>query len=100
MSQDILGGSLPDDDEIDRDKTDKFKPWLPQIVDTDVLSHIKLSSDEDLQVRLCDLCKKYKNIFSNELPAAQKKFQNFLEQYKLRSGKSPDIGLSHAPNLQ
>ena len=25
----ILGGSAPDDDEIDHDKTDTFKPWLP-----------------------------------------------------------------------
>ena len=30
MSQNILGGSLPDDDEIDHDKTDTFKPWLRQ----------------------------------------------------------------------
>ena len=52
MSQDILGGSLPDDDEIDHDKTNTFKPLLPQIADTDVLSLIKKSGDEDLQVQL------------------------------------------------
>ena len=28
-AQHILGGSAPDDDEIDHDKTDTFKPWLP-----------------------------------------------------------------------
>ena len=30
MSQNILGGSLLDDDEIDYDKTDTFKSWLRQ----------------------------------------------------------------------
>ena len=28
-SQNLLGGFLPDDDEIDHDKSDTFKPWLP-----------------------------------------------------------------------
>ena len=36
----ILGGSAPDDDEIDHDKTDTFKPWLPSASTTDVLSLI------------------------------------------------------------
>ena len=77
MSQDMLGGSLRDDDEIDRDKTDKFKPWLPQIVDIVVLSLIKISDDEDLQVQLRALCNKYKNIFCNELPGAPAKIPKF-----------------------
>ena len=38
MSQNILGGSLPDDDEIDYDKTDMFKPWLRQPDTSDELS--------------------------------------------------------------
>ena len=37
MSQNILGGSLPDDEEIDNDKTDTFKPWLRQPDTSDVL---------------------------------------------------------------
>ena len=36
-AQHILGGSAPDDDEIDHDKTDTFKPWLPSPSATDVL---------------------------------------------------------------
>ena len=47
MSQNILGGSLPDDDEIDHDKTDTFKPWLRQPDNSDVLSQIKISGDKD-----------------------------------------------------
>ena len=39
-AQRILGGSTPDDDEIDHDKTDTFKPWLPSRSTTDVLSLI------------------------------------------------------------
>ena len=43
ISQNIFGGSLPDDDEIDHDKTDTFKPWLRQPDTSDVLSQIKIS---------------------------------------------------------
>ena len=71
------GGLLPDNDEIDHYKTNTLKPWLAQIADTDVLSLIKISSKEDLQ-DLRALCRKYKNIFSNELPAASAKIPNFL----------------------
>ena len=53
--------------------TKRIKPWLPQIIDKGVLSLIKISDDEDLQVRLRALCNKYKNIFCNELPGAPKK---------------------------
>ena len=43
MPQNILGDSLPDDDEIDHDKTDAFKGWLRQPDTSDVLSQIKIS---------------------------------------------------------
>ena len=72
-AQNILGGSAPDDDEIDHDKTDTFKPWLPSPSTTDILSLIHISGNEDLQHRLLTLCKEYKDIFSNELPAAPAK---------------------------
>ena len=49
MSKNILGGSLPDDDEIDNDKTDTFKPWLRQPDNSDVLSQIKISGDTDMK---------------------------------------------------
>ena len=48
MSQNILGVSLPDDDEIDHDKTDTFKSWLRQPDNSDVLSQIKISGDKDV----------------------------------------------------
>ena len=73
-SENPLSGSLPDDDKIDHDKTDTFKPWLPSHSDVDVL-HI--SGDEDLQRRLGPLCQEYKDVFSNELPAATAKIKNF-----------------------
>ena len=41
-AQSILGGSLPDNDEIDHDKNDTFKPWLPTPSTTDVLSLIHI----------------------------------------------------------
>ena len=76
-AQHILGGSAPDDDEIDRDKTDTFKPWLPSPSTTDVLSLIHISGDKDLQHRLRTLCKEFKDIFSNELPTAPAKIPEF-----------------------
>ena len=48
-AQSILGTSLPDNDEIDHDKNDTFKPWLPTPSTTDVLSLIHISGDKDLQ---------------------------------------------------
>ena len=76
-AQHILGGSAPDDDEIDHDKTDAFKPWLPSPSTTDVLSLIHISGDKDLQHRLRTLCNEFKDIFSNELPAAPAKIPEF-----------------------
>ena len=66
-AQNILGGSAPDDDEIDHDKTDTFKPWLFSPSTTDVLSLIYISGDRDLQHRLRTLGKEFKHIASNEL---------------------------------
>ena len=51
-AQHILGGSAPGDDEIDHDKTDAIKPWLPSPSTTDDLSLIHISGDKDLQHRL------------------------------------------------
>ena len=77
-AQHILGGSAPDDDdEIDHDKTDTFKPWLPSPSTTDALSLIHISGDKDLQLRLRTLCNESKDIFSNELPAAPAKIPEF-----------------------
>ena len=59
---------LYNDDEIDHDKTDTFKPWSTPSSDTDILSLIHFSCDEDLQSRLRTLCTEFADIFSNELP--------------------------------
>ena len=65
-AQHILGGSAPDDDdEIDHDKTNTFKPWLPSASTTDILSLIHISGDKDLQHRLRTLCNEFKDIFSS-----------------------------------
>ena len=77
LSHNILGGSLPDDDEIDHDKTDTFKPWLHQPDTSDVLSQIKISGDKDFQHKIRKVCLKYRDIFSNELPAAPAKIPEF-----------------------
>ena len=38
-----------DDDDIDHDKTDTFKPWSTPSSNTNILSLIHFSGDEDLQ---------------------------------------------------
>ena len=45
------------DDDIDHDKIDTFKPWSTTSSDTDILSLIYFSGDEDLQSRLLTLCR-------------------------------------------
>ena len=80
MSQNILRGSLPDDDEVDHDKTDTHRNtsgWLRQPDTSDVLSQIKISGDKDLQQKIRNVCVKYRDIFSNELPAAPAKIPEF-----------------------
>ena len=49
-------------------KTDTFKPWSTPSSNTDILSLIYLSGDEDLQFRLRTLCTEFSDIFSNDLP--------------------------------
>ena len=93
-AQHILGGSAPDDDEIDHDKTDTFKPWLPLLSTTDVLSLIHISDDKDLQHRLRTLCKEFKDIFSDELPAAPAKIPEFHltvkdDEWKVARNRAP-----------
>ena len=67
-SEQLSRAPLYDDDEIDHDKTDTFKPWSTTFFDTDILSLIHLSGDEDLESRLRTLFTEFADIFSNELP--------------------------------
>ena len=95
-AQNFLGGSAPDDDEIDHDKTDTFKPWLPSPSTTDILSLIHISSDKDLQHRLRTLCKEFEDIFSNELPAAPAKIPEFHltvkdDEWKVARSRAPPL---------
>ena len=67
-SEKLSRAPLYDDDEIDHDTIDTFKPWSKSYSDTDILFLIHLSGDEDLQSRLRTLCTELADIFSNELP--------------------------------
>ena len=67
-SEQLSTAPLYDDDDIDHDKTDIFKSWSTSSSDTDILSLIHFSGDEDLQSRLRTLCTEFADIFSNELP--------------------------------
>ena len=67
-SEKVSRAPLYDDDEIDQDTIDTFKPWSKSYSDTDILFLIHLSGDEDLQSRLRTLCTELADIFSNELP--------------------------------
>ena len=73
---------------------DTFKPWLPSPLTTDVLPLIHISGDKDLQHRLHTLCKEFKDIFSNELPAAPAKIPEFHltvkdDEWKVARNRAP-----------
>ena len=67
-SEQLSRAPLYDDDDMDHDKTDTFKPWSTPSSDTINLSLIHFSGDEDLLSRLRTLCTEFSDIFSNELP--------------------------------
>ena len=59
---------LYDDDDIDHDKIDSFNPSSTPSSNTDILSLIYFSGDQDLQYRLRTLYAEFSDIFSNDLP--------------------------------
>ena len=83
---------LYDNDEIDHDKTDTFKPWSTTSSDTDIHPLIHLSGDEDLQSRLRTLCTEFSDIFSNDLPKdpadIQPPFNLIVDDTKWKVGKN------------
>ena len=90
-SEQLSRAPLYDDDEIDHDKTDTFKPWSTSYSDTDILSLIHLSGDEDLRSRLRTLCTEVADIFSNELPkepADIPPFNLIVDDTKCKVGKN------------
>ena len=69
----------------------KRKPWSTPDSDTDILSLIHLSGDEDLQSRLRTLCTELSDIFSNELPkepADISPFKLIVDVTKWKVGKN------------
>ena len=89
-SEQLSRAPLYDDDDIDHDKTDTFKPWSSPSSDTDILSLIHFSGDEDLQSRLRTLCTEFADIFSNELPkepANIPPFNLIVDNLKWKVGK-------------
>ena len=64
-SEQLSRAPLYDDDEIDHDKTDTFKPWSTPPSNTDILSLIHFSGDEYLPSQLRTLCT---DTFCNDLP--------------------------------
>ena len=90
-SEQLSRAPLYDDDEIDHDKIDTFKPSSTTSFGTDILSLIHLSGDEDLQSRLRTLCTEFADIFSNELPkeaADIPPFKLIIDETKWKVGKN------------
>ena len=67
-SKQLSRAPLYDDDDIDHDKTDTFKPWSTPSSNTDSLSLIHFSGDEDLQSRLCTPWTELSDISSDDFP--------------------------------
>ena len=90
-SEQLSRTPLYDDDDIDHDKTDTFKPWSSRSSNTDILSLIHFSGDEDLQSRLRTLCSEFSDIFSKDLPkepANIPPFNLIVDNLKWRVGKN------------
>ena len=76
-SEQLSRAPLYDEDDIDHDKTDTFKPWSSPSSNTDILSLIHFSGDEDLQSRLRTLCTEFSDTFSDELSKEPAKIPPF-----------------------
>ena len=90
-SEQLSRAPLYDDDDIDHDKTDTFGPWSSPSSNTDILSLIHFSGDEDLQSRLRTLCTEFSDIFSNDLPnepANIPPFNLIVDNLKWKVGKN------------
>ena len=68
-SEDTL---IEDDDEIDNEYTDVFRPWLQPVdvdPDVDILDAIHIEGSPALQSALRSLCEEFRDIFANTLPS-------------------------------
>ena len=86
-SEQLSRAPLYDDDDIDHDKTDMFKPRSSPSSNTDILSLIHFSGDEDLQSRFRTLCTEFSDIFSKE-PANIPPFNLIVDNLKWKVGKN------------
>ena len=87
-SEQLSRAPLYDDDDIDHDT---FKPWSTASSDTDFLSLVHLSGNEDLQSRLRTLSTEFADLFSNDLPkdpADTPPFKLIVDDTKLKVGKN------------
>ena len=85
-SEQLSRAPLYDDDDID-----PFKPWSTPSSNTDILSLIHFSGDEDLQSRLRTLCTEFPDIFSNDIPkepANIPPFNLIVDNLKWKVGKN------------
>ena len=90
-SEQLSRTPLYDNADIDHDETDTFKPWSTTSSDTDILSLIHFSGDEDLQSRLRTLCREFAVIFSNDFPkepADIPPFNLIVDDTKWKVGKN------------
>ena len=90
-SKKLQGVPLAEEDNINYEKTKTVKPWSTTSSDTDILSLIHLSGDEDLQSRLRTLCTEFADIFSNDLPkepADIPPFNLIVDDTKWKVGKN------------
>ena len=90
-SEQFSRAPLYDADDVDHDETDTFRPWSTSYSDTDILSLIHFSGDEDRQYRLRTLCTEFADIFSNDLPkepANISPFNLIVDDTKWKVGKN------------
>ena len=76
-SEQLSRAPVYDDDDIDLYDTDTFKASSTPPSNTDILSLIHFSGDEDPQSRLRTLCTVFADIFSNNLPKEPAKIPPF-----------------------
>ena len=98
-----LEAPLPDDDEIDYDKTDSFATFLkvddivarnPYFPDNPLLSSIQLQGDETLVTGLVALINKFSHLFSNALNPSAAEIPPFelkvnLEKWQNHKNRGP-----------
>jgi hypothetical protein len=66
-SDNLLNNAAADVEEINPASSDTSLPWSPEFFDSGPLSKIHSFGDENQRKHILDLCKEFRDIFSNEL---------------------------------